>query len=64
LMRELRKHEQTRDTCFVVLTAVNFEAEKKRAQEVGCRLFLSKPVEPQTLVEHIRKILTEGAKRS
>jgi CheY-like chemotaxis protein len=60
LMSELRSHEQTRHTCIIVLTAVNFEAEKKRAHEVGCQLFLAKPVEPQTLVEEIRRVLAHS----
>jgi CheY-like chemotaxis protein len=60
LMLELRDHEQTRDTCIIVLTAVSFESEKKRAIQAGCQVFLSKPVEPQMLVEQIRR-LTHGA---
>lgn len=57
LMQQLRVHDQTRETCIIVLTAVSFETEKKRALEAGCQLFMSKPVEPQTLVDQIRRLL-------
>ena len=61
LLRALRADDRTRDTCIIVLTAVSFESERTRAVQAGCQLFLSKPVEPQTLVEQIRRFLPDGA---
>ena len=62
LVRELRGHENTCNTHIVVLTAVSFDSEMHRASEAGCHLFLSKPVEPLTLVHQIQHLLESTVK--
>jgi CheY-like chemotaxis protein len=45
------------DICVVVVTARALEEDRTRAQEAGCALYLTKPLEPQQLVQEIRGLI-------
>jgi len=53
LIRLLRKEASLGRTRIVVLTASGTDADQAEAVRLGCSLFLSKPVEPKTLLDMI-----------
>jgi CheY-like chemotaxis protein len=57
LLQQLRNDDRTRAIEVIVLTAINFEAERRRAEAAGARLFLCKPVEPLELTRAIESVL-------
>ncbi len=57
LLTQLRSDERTRDICVIVLTAITFESERRKAEAAGCQLFLCKPVEPLVLARAVASVL-------
>jgi len=53
LIRLLRKEPSLGRTRIVVLTASGTDADQAEAARLGCSLFLSKPVEPKTLLDMV-----------
>jgi two-component system cell cycle response regulator DivK len=65
LVARLRADSHTKHTPIIVLTASAWRAERDRACEVGCNLFLQKPCLPEDLLRHVRLLLAsekQGAK--
>jgi CheY-like chemotaxis protein len=67
--RELREHQETRDTPIILLTAIkenmNIEREIEPDKEwLPVTEFLEKPVSPDELVEKIAKVLGRRKKMS
>jgi CheY-like chemotaxis protein len=60
LVAQLRAHERTRDIPIVVLTASAWHAERDRARDAGCDLFLSKPCLPDDLLRQVRLLIASG----
>lgn len=56
-LRELRAHEATRALPVIVLTARADEASRLRSESLGADDFLVKPVNSETLVQHIRNVI-------
>jgi two-component system, cell cycle response regulator DivK len=57
LVRRLRQQSATRDMPIIVLTALAFEPNRRRALEAGCDAFLPKPCPPEQLAITIRRTL-------
>jgi DNA-binding response OmpR family regulator len=57
-LRELRAQESTRALPVIVLTARADEASRLRSESLGANDFLVKPVNSETLVQHIKNIIS------
>ena len=57
VLERLRADERTRDVRVVVLTARGLEEDRVRAEQNGCTLFLTKPLEPNVLADEIDRLL-------
>lgn len=58
LIRQLRALPETSTALLLVLTAIAFDSERVRAEAAGCTAFLTKPIEPQVLLEEVRRLLS------
>ena len=58
--RTLRSRSETRDVPLIALTGAN-PAELQVAREAGFDVILSKPCNPSTLLEEIRRLLPDRA---
>ena len=56
-LRELRAQETTRALPVIVLTARADEASRLRSESLGANDFMVKPVNSETLVQHIRTVI-------
>ena len=54
--QELKKDPLTAGIPIVLLTAHTYGAVGKRAREAGCSAFLFKPVEPQRVLDEVRRL--------
>ena len=45
------------DTCIILLTAKGQEFDRQRGQEVGADLYMTKPFDPDALLEKARTVL-------
>src|SRR5688500_9108502 len=54
--RQLRSHERTRATPVVMLTSCAGAVTEGDARAVGCTDFLTKPIEPEQLIERLRAL--------
>ena len=59
--RRLRADERTRATPIIGLTGAVAPGTEETARQAGCTAFLTKPMLPEDLVEHVRKLLPVGA---
>jgi len=48
---------ETADIPVIVLTAHAFPEDRKRASEVGCDVFLTKPCEPRDVMNEVRRLI-------
>jgi CheY-like chemotaxis protein len=62
LTRRLRCDPATMHARIVVLTGRAFDTDRQAARRAGCDLFLTKPCEPSSLVEHLRDLLANTAR--
>lgn len=60
--RILKADEQTRHIPIIALTAHALEADRAKAEEIGCDGYLAKPVEPRRVVEEVDRFL--GVRRT
>lgn len=58
LIRQLRAMPETSSALLLVLTALALDAERVRAEAAGCTAFLTKPIEPQVLLQEVRRLLS------
>jgi DNA-binding response OmpR family regulator len=59
LLRRLREEDQTRSVPVVILTSLMQPEHRDTAVGAGCDGYLLIPALPDTLVEEVRRILTE-----
>jgi len=59
--RILKSDPATASIPVVALTAHAMTEDRRRAQEVGCDGYLSKPIEPRRVVEEVRRLLGPAA---
>jgi two-component system alkaline phosphatase synthesis response regulator PhoP len=55
--RIIKGKRDTRDTYIVMLTAMGQEIDRQRAKEVGADRYLTKPFDPDTVLEIAREVL-------
>ena len=53
---QLKRNPETRDIPVVLLTAHTYGSVGRRAREVGCASFISKPCEPRRVLEEVQKL--------
>ncbi len=58
--RELRARSETRDTPVFALTGRVGADERRACLDAGCSAYLSKPVEPRTLLRRIDEVLRQA----
>lgn len=55
---ETVKHEdRLKNTCIILLTAKGQEFDRQRGQEVGADMYMTKPFDPDALLEKARSVL-------
>lgn len=63
ILRHLRAHEVTRPLPVIVLTARSDRETREETQSAGVKTFLTKPVNPRVLADHVRQALAANGKR-
>lgn len=53
---QLKGDPHTRDIPVILLTAHTYGSVGRRAREVGCASFISKPCEPRRVLEEVKKL--------
>jgi DNA-binding response OmpR family regulator len=61
LITRLRRDGRAARRPIIMLTACAWDAERARATQAGCDLFLAKPCVPSELLRHVRASLAEVA---
>ena len=56
--RILKADQHTAHVPIIALTAHAFDADRKKAQDIGCDGYLAKPIEPIRVVHEIERMLT------
>jgi CheY-like chemotaxis protein len=59
--RILKADAETASIPIIALTAHAMSEDRKRAEEVGCDGYLSKPVEPRRVVQEVERLLAPAA---
>lgn len=57
--RTLRRHQATRDTPIIALTGRVGADEKEECLKAGCTSYLTKPIDPRTLVQRLSEFLED-----
>jgi DNA-binding response OmpR family regulator len=55
--RRVKKELNMDDVYIVLLTAKGQELDKKKGQEVGADIYMTKPFDPETLLQKAREVL-------
>lgn len=55
--RRIRSNEQTKKTPVIVITGLQGQTEIEEAKSSGADLFLTKPVDTQEFINHVKKYL-------
>lgn len=57
----LRDDPQTRDIPIVIITASAMSADRKRAFEAGCNGYITKPIDPMSMVAQLAAFFPDAA---
>ncbi len=60
MVQRLRCEGSLKRIPWIVLTALDDDASRQRVQELGADAYLTKPLQPQTLVAEVRELLAEA----
>jgi len=60
MVQRLRQEGSLKRIPWIVLTALDDEASRKRVQELGADGYLTKPLQPQALVAELRELLADA----
>lgn len=55
--RKIRQEERWRELPVIMLTAMSGDEDRKRGEEAGAQLFLSKPIFPQELLSLVERAM-------
>lgn len=58
--RHLKDDPETADIPVIAITAHALSEDRKKAREVGCDGYLSKPVEPRRVLEEVERLVADG----
>jgi DNA-binding response OmpR family regulator len=59
--RALKAKEETKQVPIILLTAKDRDADRKKGQEVGCDIYMTKPFSPVRLLDAVRELLGVGS---
>ena len=59
LCRQIHKRQELDDTRIVVVSAKAYDFDKERAREFGANGYLTKPVDAETLVREVSRIIED-----
>lgn len=59
--RHLKENPDTAHIPVIAITAHALSEDRKKAEEVGCDGYLSKPVEPRRVLEEVERFVTNGS---
>lgn len=60
ICRQLRHDDRTKEIPVVMLTALDRDEYRQRGQEAGATMFLTKPFDPERLMEAMRQNASAG----
>jgi two-component system, cell cycle response regulator DivK len=55
--RRLKQDPRTADVPVVMVTAYSSDRYRRAAEDAGCAAFLTKPADPQELIDELRRVL-------
>ena len=58
VVRELRKHEKTKNLLIVFCTQKNTNIDKIWGMDIGADAYITKPFEPKQLVDIVKKLIS------
>lgn len=59
MVQQLRRQGSLKRIPWIVLTALDDEATRQRSSELGAEGYLTKPLEPETLIAEVRELLAD-----
>lgn len=59
--RALKAKEETKQVPIILLTAKDRDADRKKGEEVGCDIYMTKPFSPVRLLDAVRELLGVGS---
>jgi CheY-like chemotaxis protein/prolyl-tRNA editing enzyme YbaK/EbsC (Cys-tRNA(Pro) deacylase) len=60
MVQQLRRQGSLKRIPWIVLTALDDEAARQHSQELGADAYLTKPLEPQSLIDEVRELLVDA----
>ena len=60
VVRKIKENKETRHIPVIALTARVMKGDREKTLEAGCDDYISKPIEPEKVLETIVKMLGEG----
>ncbi|HEY7329066.1 MAG TPA: response regulator [Gemmataceae bacterium] len=60
MVQQLRRQGSLKRIPWIVLTALDDEAARQRSRELGADAYLTKPLEPQMLIDEVRELLVDA----
>jgi two-component system chemotaxis response regulator CheY len=61
LVRYVRDSQQHRATPLVIISTDGRDADRERGLKLGANAYLTKPFEPEALLDLVRRLLAEGS---
>lgn len=58
--RRIRKSEGNGNVPIIAVTSFAMAGDKKKALDAGCTGYIEKPINPETVIDDINKIIEEG----
>jgi CheY-like chemotaxis protein/prolyl-tRNA editing enzyme YbaK/EbsC (Cys-tRNA(Pro) deacylase) len=59
MVQQLRRQGSLKRIPWIVLTALDDESARQRSRELGADAYLTKPLQPQTLIAEVRELLAD-----
>jgi CheY-like chemotaxis protein len=56
VLREIKSNQQTKSVPVIMLTTTDDPREVDRCYDLGCNVYITKPVEPGSFIEAIRRV--------
>lgn len=57
--KKLRENNDLRNTKIIMLTAKTYDFDRRRARQLGADNYISKPIKPETFVDHIKTLIAD-----
>jgi len=56
VLKQLREHKDTETVPVIMLTTTDNPKEIERCYQLGCNVYITKPVEPEAFIESIKRL--------